>query len=42
MQVYATPFFHALVVAETAALLAGIYPAIRMSRISEADAIRFE
>ena len=32
----------ALAVAEVAALLAGIYPAARMSRLAEADAMRFD
>jgi putative ABC transport system permease protein len=42
MQVLPAPFIQALAVAIVAALLAGIYPAWRMSRKSEADAIRFE
>ncbi len=42
MQVLPAPFLQALIVAEVAALLAGIYPAARMSRISEADAMRFD
>jgi len=36
------PFVQALAVAVIAALLAGIYPAWRMSRKTEADAMRFE
>jgi putative ABC transport system permease protein len=42
MNVIPTPFFQAFLVAEVAALLAGIYPALRMSRITEADAMRFD
>jgi len=42
MQVLPGPFIQALVVAVIAALLAGIYPAWRMSRKTEADAMRFE
>jgi putative ABC transport system permease protein len=42
MQALPAPFIQALVVAVLAALLAGIYPAWRMSRKTEADAIRFE
>jgi putative ABC transport system permease protein len=42
MQVLPAPFLQALAVAEAAALLAGIYPAARMSRIAEADAMRFD
>jgi putative ABC transport system permease protein len=42
MQVLPAPFIQALAVAVIAALLAGIYPAWRMSRKTEADAMRFE
>jgi putative ABC transport system permease protein len=42
MQVLPLPFLTALLVAVSAALLAGIYPARRMSRMITADAIRFE
>jgi putative ABC transport system permease protein len=42
MHLYATPFLTALLVAETAALLAGVYPSLRMGRIAEADAMRFD
>ena len=42
MQVLPGPFVQALAVAVIAALLAGIYPAWRMSRKTEADAMRFE
>ena len=42
MSVELTPFIQALLIAILAALLAGLYPAIRMSRIAEADAMRFE
>ena len=42
MQVLPGPFIQALAVAVIAALLAGIYPAWRMSRKTEADAMRFE
>jgi putative ABC transport system permease protein len=42
MQVEAGPFLQALAVAVMAALLAGVYPAHRMSRMMAADAIRFE
>jgi putative ABC transport system permease protein len=38
----AAPFLQALAVAVVAALLAGIYPARRMSRMAAGDAIRFE
>jgi len=36
------PFVFALVTAVTAALLAGIYPAWKLSRTSASDAVRFE
>jgi putative ABC transport system permease protein len=42
MQVLPEPFIQAYLVAVVAALLAGIYPVYRMSRISEADAMRYE
>jgi putative ABC transport system permease protein len=42
MQVSLDPFFLALLVAVGAALLAGIYPALRMSRMLAAEAIRYE
>ncbi len=42
MQVIPAPFLQALAVAVVAALLAGIYPAIRMGRMVTANAIRFE
>jgi putative ABC transport system permease protein len=42
MQVTPGPFLAALAVAVVAALLAGIYPARRMSRMVTSDAIRFE
>lgn len=42
MQVLPEPFLLAFGVALTAALLAGIYPARRMSKIMAADAIRYE
>lgn len=42
LQVAAGPFVLALVVAIAAALLAGVYPARRISRMAAADAIRFE
>jgi putative ABC transport system permease protein len=42
MQVLPEPFLQALGVAVIAALLAGIYPARRMSKIMAADAIRYE
>jgi putative ABC transport system permease protein len=38
----AEPFAQALVVAILAALLAGLYPALRASRRSAADAMRFD
>jgi putative ABC transport system permease protein len=42
MQIAPEPFIQALVVAVVAALLAGIYPAYRMTRMAAADAMRFE
>lgn len=42
MQVDALPFIQALVVAVAAALLAGIYPAIKMSRMVTSEAMRSE
>jgi putative ABC transport system permease protein len=42
MQLAPEPFVQALVVAVVAALLAGIYPAYRMTRMAAADAMRFE
>lgn len=42
MKVDPAPFLFALVVAVSAALLAGIYPAWRMTRMITAEAIRFE
>lgn len=42
MQVLPDPFIQALIVAVAAALLAGIYPAYRMGRMSASDATRFE
>ncbi|NDJ52826.1 MAG: ABC transporter permease [Chloroflexi bacterium] len=42
LQFDAWPFVAALLVAVTAALLAGIYPARRISQMTTADAIRFE
>jgi putative ABC transport system permease protein len=42
MQILPDPFFLALVVAVAAALLAGIYPALRMGRMLAAEAIRYE
>ena len=42
MQVLPEPFVQALLLAVAAALLAGIYPAWRMSRMSAADASRFD
>jgi len=42
LQLEAAPFIQALVIAVTAALLAGLYPAYRASRRSAADAIRFD
>ena len=42
MQLAPEPFIQALIVAVVAALLAGIYPAYRMTRMAAADAMRFE
>jgi putative ABC transport system permease protein len=42
MQVGAEPFLMALAVAVTAALVAGIYPAYRMSKMLTAEALRYE
>ena len=42
MQLQPDPFIMALIVAVSAALLAGIYPARRISRMMAADAIRYE
>ena len=42
MQVQAEPFLLALVVAVTAALLAGIYPAIRIGNMATSEALRSE
>jgi putative ABC transport system permease protein len=42
MQIDALPFVQALAVAVIAALLAGIYPAYRLSKMAASDAIRFE
>jgi len=42
MQVEPGPFLAALGVAVTAALLAGVYPALRMSQAAAAESIRFE
>jgi putative ABC transport system permease protein len=42
IQVLPEPFLFALMVAVSAALLAGIYPAWRLSQMITADAIRFE
>ena len=42
MQLEAAPFIQALLIAVTAALLAGIYPAYRASRRSAAEAMRFD
>jgi putative ABC transport system permease protein len=42
MQVVGDPFLLALLVAVGAALIAGIYPAARMSRMMAAEAIRYE
>ena len=42
MQVEPEPFLQALLIALSAALLAGIYPAFRISQKITADAIRFE
>jgi putative ABC transport system permease protein len=42
LQLDPAPFVQALVVAVVAALLAGVYPAYRMSKLAAAEAIRFE
>ncbi len=42
MQVYPTALFQAALIAVVAALLAGVYPALRMSRSSPAGALRDE
>jgi putative ABC transport system permease protein len=42
MVVDATPFLRAIAVALLAALLAGIYPALRVGRMATADALRYE
>ena len=42
MHLELAPFIQALLIAMTAALLAGLYPAYRASRRSAADAIRFD
>lgn len=42
LQVEPAPFVQALVVAVVAALLAGLYPAYRMTRLAASDAMRFE
>lgn len=42
LRLVAAPFIQALLIAVTAALLAGLYPAYRASRRSAADAIRFD
>jgi putative ABC transport system permease protein len=42
MQTLPEPFLQALVVAVVAALLAGIYPAIRISNLTEVEAMRYE
>lgn len=42
LQVEAAPFIQALAVAVIAALLAGIYPAYRMSRMVTAEAMRYD
>ena len=42
MSVSAETFLQALAIAMAAALLAGIYPALRMSRMAAAEAIRYE
>jgi putative ABC transport system permease protein len=42
MQVGPEPFLQALAVAVIAALLAGLYPARRMSEIVTAEALRYE
>jgi putative ABC transport system permease protein len=42
MQVQASPFLQALAIAVTAALIAGIYPALRMGRMLTSEALRSE
>ena len=42
MQVEPAPFIQALLIALAAALLAGLYPALRMGRISASEALRSE
>ena len=42
LQLSPEPFIQALIVAVVAALLAGIYPAYRMTRMATSDAMRFE
>jgi putative ABC transport system permease protein len=42
MQVQPVPFYQALAVAVTAALLAGLYPALRIGRMVTSDALRSE
>lgn len=42
MQTLPEPFLQALLVALVAALLAGIYPAIRISHLTEVEAMRYE
>ncbi len=42
LEISALPFFEALGVAVVAALLAGLYPAIRLSKMAPADALREE
>jgi len=42
MELLAGPFIQAFLLAVVAALLAGIYPAWRMSRMQAAEAMRYE
>lgn len=42
LQLEAAPFAQALIVAVAASLLAGVYPAHRMSKLAAAEAIRYE
>jgi putative ABC transport system permease protein len=42
MQVQASSFLQALAIAVTAALIAGIYPALRMGRMLTSEALRSE